>query len=54
MPHLTIKGATEENLTFYRVLKKASISKSMCSLEISKEFSTTASAFRTDSKPLFY
>jgi hypothetical protein len=23
MPHLTIKGATEEKLTFYRVLKKS-------------------------------
>jgi len=54
MPHLTIKGATEENLTFYRVLKKASISKSMCSLETSKEFSATSYIFRTNSKPLLY
>jgi hypothetical protein len=54
MPHLTIKGATEENLTFYSVLKKASIYKSMCSLETSKEFSTTAYTFRPDIKPVFY
>jgi len=54
MPHLTVKCSTEEKLTFYRVLKKASISKSMCSLETSKEFSKTGHTYRTDSKPVFY
>lgn len=34
--------------------EKASISKSMCSLETSEEFSTTGYTFRTDSKPVFY